>query len=106
MANRFSVIHDGSMSRHWRKVGTKENPADDVSRGLSGLDMISSDDWRQGPVFLWQDEPAWPANSSEVPEVACDDQDAKKVGKQHVQSRYRTGTNRPNSWRTFLAGIV
>ena len=77
VANRLSVIHDGSMPRQWRKVGTKENPADDVSRGLSGLDMISSDRWRQVPVFLWQDESTWPANSTEGPEVACDDQEVK-----------------------------
>ena len=74
VANRLSVILDGSMPR---KVDTKENPADDVFRGLSGLDMISSDRWRQGPVFLWQDESSWPAKSTKVPEVACDDQEVK-----------------------------
>lgn len=58
MANLLSVIHYGPMPRQWTKVGTKENPADNVSRGLSGLDMISSDCWRQGPVFLSQDESA------------------------------------------------
>jgi len=46
VANRLSVIHDGSMSKQWRKVGTKENPADDVSRGLNRFDMISSDRWK------------------------------------------------------------
>ena len=43
VANWLSVIHDGSKPRQWRKVGTKENPAEDVSRGLNGFDMISSD---------------------------------------------------------------
>ena len=26
VTNRLSVIHDGSMPRRWRKVGTKETP--------------------------------------------------------------------------------
>ena len=76
VANRLSVIHDGSMPRQWRKVGTKENPADDVSRGLSGFDMISSDRWRRGPEFLWRDESAWPINPA-LPEIACDDEEVK-----------------------------
>ena len=62
VANRLSVIHDGSTPRQWRKVGTKENPSDDVSRGLNGFHMISSDHWKRGPEFLWQDESAWPTN--------------------------------------------
>ena len=47
LAIRLSVIHDGSMPRQWRKVGTKVNPADDVSRGLNGFNMISSDRWKR-----------------------------------------------------------
>ena len=77
VVSRLSVIHDGSMPRQCRKIGTKENPADDLSRGLSGLNMISSDRWRQGPVFLSQDESAWPANSTKVP------------GKQEVKKRVK-----------------
>ena len=76
VANRLSVIHDGSKPRQWRKVGTKENPADDVSRGLSGSDMISSDRWRRGPEFLWQEESAWPTNPV-VPEIPHNDEEVK-----------------------------
>ena len=71
VANQLSVIHDGSKPRQWRKVGTRENPADDVSRGLKGFDMISSD-----PEFLWQDDTAWPTNPA-VPEIACEDEEVK-----------------------------
>ena len=76
VANRLSVIHDGSKPRQWRKVGTKENPADDVSRGLNGFDMISSDRWKRGPEFLWQDDTAWPTNPA-VPEIVCEDEEVK-----------------------------
>ena len=47
VANRLSVIPDGSVPNQWRKVGTKENPADDVSRGLRGVEMVSSDRWKR-----------------------------------------------------------
>ncbi len=76
VANRLSVIQDGSRPRQWRKVGTKENPVDDVSRGLSGSDMISSDRWKRGLEFLWREESAWPANPV-VPEIAHDDDEVK-----------------------------
>ena len=77
VANRLSVIHDGSTPKQWRKVDSKGNPADDVSRGLSGVDMIYSDRWRQGPEFLWKDESSWPSNPVAVPEIACDDKEVK-----------------------------
>ena len=80
VANRLSVIYDGSTPRQWRKVDTKENPADDVSRGLSGVGMISSDRWRQGPEFLWKDESSWPSNPLALPEIACDDEEVKNQG--------------------------
>ncbi|XP_068728862.1 uncharacterized protein [Montipora capricornis] len=76
VANRLSVIHDGSIPNQWRKVGTKENPADDVSRGLSGFEMVSSDRWKRGPEFLWQEECTWPTNPA-VPEIASDDKELK-----------------------------
>ena len=76
VANRLSVIHDGPMPRQWRKVGTKDNPADDVPRGFNGFEMIFNRRWKQGPEFLWQDETAWPTNPA-VTEIACRDEKAK-----------------------------
>ena len=76
VANRLSAIHEGSKPRQWRKVGTKENPADDVSSGLQGFDMISSHRWKRGPEFIWQDDTAWPTNPA-VPEIACEDEEVK-----------------------------
>ena len=68
----MSVIHDGSTPKQWRKVGTKEIPADDVSRGLSGFEMVSSDGWKRDPEFQWKEEPVWPTNPP-VPKIASDD---------------------------------
>ena len=76
VANRLSVIHDGSEPNQWRKVGTKENPADDVFRGLSGFEMVSSDRWKRGPEFLWQEECTWPNNPA-VAVIPSDDKELK-----------------------------
>ena len=69
-------IHDGSVPKQLRKVGTKENPADDVSRGLNGFEMVSSDPWKRGPEFLRQAECTSP-NNPLVPEIASDDNELK-----------------------------
>ena len=76
MANRLSVIHDESMQRQRRKVGTKDNPADVVSRGLNRFEMISNHRWKRGPEFLWQNESARPTNPA-VTEIACEDEEVK-----------------------------
>ena len=74
--NRLSVIYDGSVPNQWRKVGTKENPADDASRELSGFEMVSSDRWKRGPELLWQEECTWPNNPA-VSEILSDDKELK-----------------------------
>ena len=83
--NRLSVIYDGSMLRQWRKVGAKDNPADDVSRGLSGFEMISNNHWKRGPEFPWQDKSAWPTTTAAT-EVACEDEEVKNQVKCCVSS--------------------
>ena len=85
VANWLSVIHDGSMPRQWRKVGTKDNPAGDVSRGFNWFEMISNHCWKQGPEFLWQDESAWPTNPA-VTEIACEDEEVKNPVKCYVSN--------------------
>jgi len=64
------------MQRQRRKVGTKDNPADVVSRGLNRFEMISNHRWKRGPEFLWQNESARPTNPA-VTEIACEDEEVK-----------------------------
>ena len=47
--------------------------------------MISSDHWKRGPEFLWEDESAWPTNSV-VPEVVCEDEEVKNQVKCYVSN--------------------
>ena len=60
VANRLSVIHDGSSPEQWRYVDSKSNPADDVSRGITAEYLIKSKRWLNGPDFLWKTEECWP----------------------------------------------
>ena len=52
VANRIQFIRDHSDPAQWHFVGTKSNPADLVSRGLSAKELVASKMWQQGPEFL------------------------------------------------------
>ena len=69
VANRLSVIHDGSSPEQWRYVDSKLNPADDVSRGLTADQLIRNERWLHGPAFLWKSEESWPTRIT-VPELS------------------------------------
>ena len=74
VANRLSVIHDGSDPSQWRYVNTKDNPADDASRGLTVRKFLQQDRWLKGPNFLWEnDESSWPVDPRNVHEIPSDD---------------------------------
>ena len=57
VANRVQEIRNHASPDQWHYVDTKENPADDASRGLGAKELIRSDRWWNGPNFLWQPLP-------------------------------------------------
>ena len=59
VANRVQQIKEKTDVQQWRYVPTKENPADDASRGLNAARENSSSRWFQGPSFLWQEDKIW-----------------------------------------------
>ncbi|XP_017470357.1 PREDICTED: uncharacterized protein LOC108362036 [Rhagoletis zephyria] len=62
VANRVSEIQELTQSASWRHVPTKQNPADQVSRGCS-VDEIQNSIWFSGPQFLLEDPASWPINT-------------------------------------------
>ena len=78
VANRVSVIHDGSQPHQWHHVSTKSNPADDASRGLSAAQMVSSERWLKGPQFLHLDMSEWPQDQEISVELPQDDKEVKQ----------------------------
>ena len=59
MSNRVTEIRGQTELGNWHHVPTKDNPADDASRGLSASGLMSSR-WQRGPAFLSQPPSVWP----------------------------------------------
>jgi len=80
VANRLAVIHDGSDLSQWNYVPTNINPADDVSRGLTAKELLSSERWFRGPAFLWEKKSSWPMNPVSSAIIADDDPEVRARG--------------------------
>ena len=60
VANRVAKIQSVTIPSQWHYVDSKQNPADDGSRGLRIDEFIENDRWLKGPEFLWKDPGFWP----------------------------------------------
>lgn len=58
--NRVSTIRSLTSPNFWRHVGTKENPADLVSRGTTAVELENSSLYWHGPTWLSMGEDSWP----------------------------------------------
>ena len=76
VANRVQAIRDHTSPDQWHYVDTKDNPADDASRGLGAGELIKSDRWWNGPNFLWIPQLEIPASE---PQISPEDPEVKKV---------------------------
>ena len=78
VANRVQEIQDKSSADQWTYVDTKNNPADDGSRGLRAGQLINSK-WIKGPEFLWKNEDEWELSLKEIPELVNEDPEVKSA---------------------------
>lgn len=74
VCNRVVRITSLVSASQWRYVGTKNNPADLLSRGLAPSELLISELWWKGPPWLWlapSEWPRWPDInfSRELPEL-------------------------------------
>ncbi|XP_078371358.1 uncharacterized protein LOC144655010 [Oculina patagonica] len=76
VANRVQLIRDRTSPDQWNYVETKENPADDASRGLTAQEMIDSTRWWSGPEFLWK--PLVTKAKVDVP-LSLEDPEVRKI---------------------------
>ena len=53
VSNRVQEIQDSTHRNQWRYVDTKQNPADEASRGMK-TDELRDSCWILGPEFLWK----------------------------------------------------
>ncbi|KAG5264251.1 hypothetical protein AALO_G00251640 [Alosa alosa] len=95
VANRVSLIRDNTELSQWRYVGTKDNPADDSSRGLSARKFMEQRRWIHAPEFLWNLEESWPVGEAPGP-MLQDDPEVRHIhehsghsGRNHMLAELR-----------------
>ena len=109
VSNRVQLIRQLTDPVDWRYVPTKDNPADDASRGARAKDLDRTR-WMRGPPFLRLSADQWPV-SPRVGAVGPDDPEIKPetavvfaadVGDTPVQllARYYS------SWERLVRGVA
>ena len=78
VANRVKKIRECSDVTQWKYVPTKENPADDTTRGLKLSNSIKDKRWINGPEFLYKHESDWPKQPTSFT-VCQDDKEVRKI---------------------------
>ncbi|XP_065074449.1 uncharacterized protein LOC135698401 [Ochlerotatus camptorhynchus] len=69
VAHRIGEILSITNPEDWRWVGTKDNPADDLTKWGKGTEIKSESRWYRGPEFLYKDVSEWPKQKRPVVEV-------------------------------------
>lgn len=60
VSNRVAEIQRDTDPSHWRYCPGSDNPADLLTRGITGSRLVSSDLWWSGPKWLTEHENEWP----------------------------------------------
>lgn len=63
VANTVSEIQQLTTGMKWRHIGTKSNPADLASRGISATELVNNYLWWKGPHWLALDMEKWPESN-------------------------------------------
>ena len=66
VANRISMLHNGSEPYQRQYISTRLNPADDTSRVLSVHHLLNDKRSIKGPEFLWEPKSMWPNCTREI----------------------------------------
>ncbi|KAJ8332985.1 hypothetical protein SKAU_G00418810 [Synaphobranchus kaupii] len=79
VANRITLIREATEPSQWNYVRTKENPADQASRGLKAKNLVEVGTWINGPSFLLDNECDWPKQPVQRKESLQDDPEVKNM---------------------------
>lgn len=77
VANRISTIRETTAVPQWRYVDTKQNLADEASRGVKVEYLLTCSRWIHGPDFLFKNEREWPINIVDSASISSDDPEVK-----------------------------
>ena len=78
VANRVQTIRELCDADQWRYITTKDNPADEASRGIDVDTLLKQSRWLNGPKFLWDGEENWPEQPLILNPVSETDPETKK----------------------------
>ncbi|XP_038071933.1 uncharacterized protein LOC119740637 [Patiria miniata] len=68
VGTRVAEIQTLTDVKQWRYVNTKNNPADDLTRGKTLMELAQESRWRDGPPFLLSPPDQWPVHPATPPE--------------------------------------
>lgn len=69
VANRIVEILELTLASEWRYVDSKQNPADDITRGNPLRDLTNAYRWHKGPEFLHLYPSQWPTSPVTTQEI-------------------------------------
>ncbi|KAL7830010.1 hypothetical protein SRHO_G00311370 [Serrasalmus rhombeus] len=61
VGTRIAEIHEITDASDWRYVDSELNPADDITRGKTLIELSKPSRWTHGPLFLLRGAESWPA---------------------------------------------
>lgn len=97
VSHRLGEIAELTQTQQWRWVPTKENPADDATRGDEHRTITSNDRWYSGPDFLRRPSSEWPR---EIIASPTPNETEEKTGGEEASY-----TTRPVKWESPLPDI-
>ena len=86
ITNRLKIILSHTNKENWRHIPGILNPADLLSRGCD-TERLISEEWWQGPKWLYECENSWPQSSLEPAEEPIEEQSHCHVNILHQSSK-------------------
>ncbi|XP_045779881.1 uncharacterized protein LOC123877305 [Maniola jurtina] len=107
VAHRLAEIEESTNVGEWRWVPTKENPADDATRGTPN-DFDQAARWFQGPSFLRKNADEWPVRRFEKANENLEKKERRRQDKGRIipstppsrRKRNDNQTDKPRGKRT------
>lgn len=79
VANRVSTIQSNTEGYSWNHVPGIDNPADELSRGLTPAELLNQSRWWNGPSWLSKSSDHWPNASIPCEEFQSTAEEARNV---------------------------
>lgn len=105
VGTRAAEIQTLSDVKQWRYVDTRNNPADDLTRGKTLLELSRASRWRDGPAFLLSAPEMWPAHPTSQAE---DDTEVRKstfCGAVAIQPANLPDPSQYDSWNNLILAV-